>query len=202
MPVSYDSSTGWITTYNGDPFHPDSPQFSVEVIAHSLSMQCRCNGHVRQFYSVAEHSMLVADLMDHLKLGDPFEGLMHDAAEAYIGDIPAPFKHKNPALKAFEDQIDGSMRKAFGLDPVKSAGCERADKMAYFIECYWLMPDKGTNSTDFYNLRPRALEFAEEFRPMCFAPGLAKANFLEYYRKLSLIHPNVPEIILWCPETA
>lgn len=88
----------WFQTYTGKRFYPIDPKpEDVEIydIAHSLSLLCRFNGHCRSFYSVAQHSVLVADkLPDELKLF----GLLHDAHEAYTGDFISPLKRSDPDL--------------------------------------------------------------------------------------------------------
>lgn len=81
-----------IVTFTGGVFNFQNISkniVSIVDIAHSLSLQCRYTGHVRKFYSVAEHCwrMSVANLH-----GTVLSRLMHDAAEAYVGDIAAPFK--------------------------------------------------------------------------------------------------------------
>ena len=82
----------WIETYTGKkvyPLRPDEETLCVEDIAHALALTCRFGGHCSEFYSVAQHSCLVSDLCpDGLKLA----GLMHDAAEAYLGDVVSPIK--------------------------------------------------------------------------------------------------------------
>lgn len=82
----------WMQTYTGKKFWPLDPlpeEIDIEDIAHALSMKCRYNGHVKFFYSVAEHSCIICDLLpQHLKL----QGLLHDAPEAYLVDIPRPLK--------------------------------------------------------------------------------------------------------------
>lgn len=76
---------------------PDPNDVLIEDIAHALSNQCRYNGHTREFYSVAEHSVRVASCLPvKLRLA----GLMHDTAEAYVGDIVRPLK---PLLKEFKE---------------------------------------------------------------------------------------------------
>lgn len=68
---------------------PDPTQFIIEDIAGGLSRICRFNGQISRFYSVAEHSIHVSELLPkHLQL----QGLLHDASEAYICDIPTPLK--------------------------------------------------------------------------------------------------------------
>ena len=78
----------WIQTFTGKQFFPLEPE-NVDIvdIAHSLSMVCRFNGHCSKFYSVAEHSLRVSYLVPK-KFA--LWGLLHDATEAYIGDIFRP----------------------------------------------------------------------------------------------------------------
>lgn len=88
-----------------DLINPDPDTIRIEDIAHHLSLTCRYTGGVRRFYSVAEHCVLVAELVKYVELdkqsGARYEGklselqrnaLMHDAAEAYINDLTAPAK--------------------------------------------------------------------------------------------------------------
>src|SRR5689334_14267678 len=86
----------WIRTYTGRKFYLfDSGPEDVEIedIAHALSMQCRYNGHVQRFYSVAEHSCyvsaIVAAEMGNAKydINVALWALLHDASEAYLGDV-------------------------------------------------------------------------------------------------------------------
>lgn len=93
--------------YSGSTFNLNDfseYHFDVEEIAHSLSMLCRYNGHTKKFYSVAQHSVIVAtSLPSSLRLF----GLLHDAAEAYVGDVVCPLK-KLPLMnyyKQLEDKI-------------------------------------------------------------------------------------------------
>jgi hypothetical protein len=77
---------------SGKAFYVTDPKpedIDILDIAHSLSMQCRYNGHTKGFYSVAEHSVLVANLVPpRLRL----QALLHDASEAYVGDVIRPIK--------------------------------------------------------------------------------------------------------------
>lgn len=88
-----------IQTYTGRKFWPLDPRpedVCIEDIAHALSLKCRFGGHCKQFYSVAQHSVLVCNTLNaNGGRRDPalmMQGLMHDAAEAYLTDIPGPIK--------------------------------------------------------------------------------------------------------------
>ncbi|KKM07785.1 hypothetical protein LCGC14_1730500, partial [marine sediment metagenome] len=86
-------------TYSGRKIsilYPGVEDINIEDIAHALSLQCRYNGHCNKFYSVAEHSILAARMFK-ARYGIKFEcdfiyTLMHDAAEAYVGDLISPVK--------------------------------------------------------------------------------------------------------------
>lgn len=85
-------------TYSGKAFYPRDPradEICIEDIAHALSMICRYNGHCLEFYSVAQHSVMVSNLCPP---SQSLEGLMHDAAEAYLGDMIRPLKHDQSAM--------------------------------------------------------------------------------------------------------
>lgn len=88
-------SGDWIQTHTGRMFHVTDPlpsEFNIEDIATALSNICRFGGHVRRFYSVAQHCVEVAsECPKEFRL----EGLLHDAAEAYIGDMVRPLKHSS-----------------------------------------------------------------------------------------------------------
>lgn len=103
----------WIQTHTGRQvtYPPQAEQVCIEDIAHALSRICRYSGHTPTFYSVAEHC---CHLYDHAltaaKCRDTHVGaLLHDAAEAYLGDVPGPFKRLLPDYrdleKTFEDVI-------------------------------------------------------------------------------------------------
>lgn len=91
----------WMLTHSGrkmDLAAPASHAVHTSDISHALGNLCRFGGHTRSFYSVAQHSVLVATLLpDELKLA----GLLHDAAEAYLGDVIQPLKL---LLKEFPQQ--------------------------------------------------------------------------------------------------
>jgi uncharacterized protein len=180
--ADYAKHGNWIHTQFGI-FKFDEPEFKPEAIAHALSMICRYNGHTSQFYSVAEHCLLVAGLMAELKLGDPFEGLMHDASEAYLRDTPAPWKQFLPDTVAAEDKIESQIRAQFNLPAEKTEGCNRADKLALFIESYYLMPGKGEDYADILGVRRQALELiSQHWKVHGFEPKLVAHLWMKGFK--------------------
>lgn len=92
MTTTVDQVMSYIRTFTGrlvDPVHLKVDDICIEDIAHALSNQCRFSGHVRRFYSVAEHSVRV---MKKCKI-NPLKALLHDASEAYLVDLPRPLKY-------------------------------------------------------------------------------------------------------------
>lgn len=117
----FNPKAAWIQTYSGIRFTPTEPVVSniiIQDIAHSLSMQCRFTGHVNgpHPYTVAQHSVLVSYLCD---TSDALEGLLHDATEAYLVDIPAPLKRSGlfDAYMDFESLMAKAIDERFGLKP-------------------------------------------------------------------------------------
>ena len=200
----YTRAQGYITTISGRDFNPMShaPDFCINDIAHALGMNCRFNGHCAEFYSVAEHSVLVAAMMETFREGDPFEGLMHDGTEAYLSDIPAPFKQYFPDLVRHDKQLDAKLRLAFDLPLVSSKECKKFDWLALFIEAYWLLPGKGENFYDPYNLRYTAMCLKDEFRPVPMLPCEARAVFHDKYTKLTESRHNLPYLSELAPKHA
>ena len=112
-----------ISTYNGyafDIYDPGSWVFDLEEIAQALSNTCRFGGHV-EFYSVAEHCMRVAEWLKSQGYSHKTQliGLLHDAIEAYIGDIPRPIKRTftldGESIMDLEKGMELSMFQTFGL---------------------------------------------------------------------------------------
>lgn len=176
----------FIETASGLEFHINAPEFRIEDIAHALSMQCRYTGHTRQFYSVAEHCMLVADLMERSGNGNPFEGLMHDAAEAYLSDIAAPWKVLLPDYKILEKRIETPLRKFYGLPEDMSPVVKEFDWIALFVEAYYLIPSRAERWVSPDGLKERAAEIVadQDFILPLFEPGKAAEAFLETFERL------------------
>jgi hypothetical protein len=174
-----------IETQNSS-FNPLAPTFNIEDIAGGLSRKCRFNGQCSRYYSVAEHSLLVSKLMQEEYGGDPLEGLLHDASEAYLPDVPSPYKHVLPDLSAMDARVEEAMRKHYRLAPRKTQACAKADMTALFIEAALLLPSRGAGALwePIIEFRPEAMRLAGRFKPQFLDPVTAQSLFLVRYSKL------------------
>lgn len=124
----------WFLTFRGTQFFPLDPrpeEIDIDDIAHALSQICRFGGHSREFYSVAQHSLHVARLCPpELAL----VGLMHDATEAYCGDMIRPIKLNMPGFKEMEDRIWTAVAERFGLPAEIPAEVKHWDDVALMTE--------------------------------------------------------------------
>ncbi len=154
----------YIETASGAFLYASNPVFKPEDIAHSLSHVCRFAGHCRVFYSVAEHSLLVAEIMRFFEWGDPFEGLLHDASESAIADIATPFKNFLSDYHRFERILETRMRAQFNLPDTITLECKLADTIALALEAEALIPSKGTGWPMFTD---SVLYYAQDFKADC-----------------------------------
>jgi uncharacterized protein len=117
----------WMQTYTGRAFYPMDP-YVEDVdpldIAHALSLICRYGGHVRRFMSVAEHCVLMSHAVSPQ---NALWALLHDATEAYVGDMVRPLKHAMPAYRAAEDRLMAVICDRFGIDHACPAEVKVAD---------------------------------------------------------------------------
>lgn len=164
----------WLQTYTGRviwPLDPRPEEICVEDIAHGLAYTCRFHGHSKFFYSVAQHSVHVMEYV-----ADPHKllGLLHDAAESYIGDLPRPIKHL-PGLASYREMETNLLRAILDALEVPStyAGWKAVDEV-----------DNRMLATE-----ARVL--------MVWPPPLPWGNLLEPYtdERADLEHP-------WSPEEA
>lgn len=107
----------WMQTFTGRRFWPLDPRpedVCIEDIAHSLALQCRYGGHCVRFYSVAEHSVLLAH---KARPEHALWLLLHDASEAYVSDMVRPLKRFMPQFREAEDRVAWAIYRRFGLNP-------------------------------------------------------------------------------------
>ncbi|NVZ62031.1 phosphohydrolase [Pseudomonas gingeri] len=126
-----------VTGKRFDLYQPDVALVDPRDISHALAHLCRFNGHTREFYSVAQHSCIVAELVpEQHKLA----ALLHDATEAYIGDMVRPLKQWMHAYQDVEDWIWNCICARFDLDCELPADVHQADLIALSTERRDLMP--------------------------------------------------------------
>lgn len=171
------TATTWIQTYTGRQFWPLAPQVEevdIEDIAHALSLLCRFNGHCRGFYSVAEHALHVASLVEpSLALW----GLLHDAGEAYLSDLPRPIKSVLPGYRHAESRVMQVVATGFGLCWPMPPAIKWADGVMLATEKIVLM---GAEPAPWAALPP-AIDPAII---RCYPPATAKALFLEEFHRI------------------
>jgi hypothetical protein len=119
---------------------PASSNFTIEDIAHGLANMCRYAGQCRRFYSVAEHSILVSETA----VGFELEALLHDAAEAFMGDITRPLKQMLPEYKKIEKDVEEAILIKFGLTAPLPLEVKEADLRVLAAEQSQIMP-RGTD---------------------------------------------------------
>jgi 5'-deoxynucleotidase YfbR-like HD superfamily hydrolase len=169
----------WIWTYTGkiieDIEHPIGPDICIEDIAHSLAYQGRFAGHANEFYSVAQHSVLVARAVPH-----PYAlwGLMHDASEAYLCDIPTPLKdYLSPKYKCLERKWMEAICVRFGLPLEMPKEVKIYDKVLLITERRDLVNEKSMD-WGYHELAP----LFEKIEP--WSPRTSEAQFMAEFRWL------------------
>ena len=171
----------WIQLVDGTPFWPldaHPSEIRVEPIAHALSHLCRFAGHTREFYSVAEHSVYVSLFCEP---ADALAGLLHDASEAFLVDVPRPVKH-SPALAGYrtiERQLEAVIAEAFGLATLTPPSVKVADERMLATEARDLMakPQRPWGALDAKPLPMRLVR--------TWTPRVARERFLARFAELT-----------------
>jgi hypothetical protein len=173
----------WIQTCSGVAFYPFDPrpeEILIEDIAHALSMICRFTGHVARFYSVAEHSVHVSRLVPPQHA---LAALLHDAAEAYLGDIARPIKRmpELAELRAAESRLQKAIYQKFGLPCCEPECVKEADVMMLGAEARELMsPLTQPRNWDWCVEAGRQVEMSEPL-----SPEAARLAFLQRFAELT-----------------
>ena len=175
----------YFRSYGGKHVHPLSPapgEIDIDDIARSLSHVCRFLGHVEEFFSVAQHSVLVSQLVPR---ADALWGLLHDAAEAYLCDLPSPVK-REPQMEMYrvaEERLLACVAQKFGLAPEMPQSVKEADRILLATEFRdlttvddldWIVAECGVEPLDhrMYTIDPWPSVVAED-------------NFLRRFRELT-----------------
>jgi len=179
----------YIVTYTGKLFdflNPKPEDICIEDIARALACINRFRGHTRIPYSVAEHCVRAS----YIPVGNPLDNLLHDAAEAYIGDVPTPQKQNIGwdlrstwgYIKKYiwvEGDILTVIYKALGLDYNKAQNIKRADKIMLATEIRDIMPA----GHDYIFLDPSIEPLPHKIEPWPW--DKAEKEFLRRYKELT-----------------
>lgn len=145
----------WIQVWSGKRFYPLDPrpeEVNIMDIAHALAMKCRYGGHTSEFYSVAEHSVLMSEKASP---ENALWALLHDAGEAYLADVPRPVKPFLVGWNEIEKFIMATVCARFNLPPEEPAEVKALDTailrdekdrlMRGGEDWSWLPPALGVN---------------------------------------------------------
>jgi len=163
---------------SGTYFHFDDPWRTgvcVEDIAHALSNICRFTGHCREFYSVAQHAVLVSHLVP---TEYAYQALHHDDVEAVMGDMSSPLKKLIPEYKRLEHEIERVILAQCGIRLPMPDEVKRADLIALRTEQRDLMPEIGGKWMSLHGIKPADIELI----PM--NPAAARAAYLLRHEEL------------------
>lgn len=170
--------TRFIETISGRmfwPLTPDADDVRAADIAHALSLKCRFGGHIRDHYSVAQHSVLVSM---HVPPYDRLAGLLHDAAEAYLPDIQTPIKPSIVGFAEIEERLMAVICSRYAVPFPLSPYVHDADKRALLTEKRDIVKSPRPWPIDALDLKP----FDQRIEP--WPAAYAEARFLDRFAEL------------------
>lgn len=138
--------------------NPDPSTITIEDVAHKLAQVNRWGGSARWPYSVAQHAVFVSERLERQGYGRRIQllGLHHDDPEAFLGDVPRPWKKLlGKTYKTLDGRMHAAIYEALGIKPPtdeERAIVKKADMFALFVEAHHLMPSQG-----------RSWDYREEF---------------------------------------
>ena len=179
----------WIQTFTGLAFDLRRPLPSMvckEDIAHALANQCRYIGHAAWHYSIAQHSVLVAEIVCATDPASAFKALLHDSGEAYVGDWSSPLKallrERAPEALALEQEVERTIGCKYGVDLVsRDLLIKHADLVALVTEkrdLFGPAPQDGWGDATGFEL-PAPLDTRIER----WSPTQAERRFLDAFER-------------------
>lgn len=180
----------WIQTYTGKKFFPLAPSLDdldIRDQARALSMCCRYAGHVKRFYSVAEHSVRISMKLEDRGASLEIQkwGLIHDNSEAYLGDVTRPLKH-SPVMAGYreaEKRLQGLIVSWLGLPPNEPDEVRAIDTEILGTEAFQL---KQPIHPDWYNTTASGVQLAKSwpYVTLGWEPTEAENNYLSRFKHL------------------
>lgn len=163
---------------------PKPEAIDLQTIANALSRICRFGGHCPQFYSVAEHSMhaTYAAMLDGL-VGEALQAvLMHDATEAYLGDVVRPLKQMLPVYEVLEERMERAVGMRYGIDFKRWHDViKKYDHQVLKAEKLEFWPDDAQNWTGFETVQAARVQF------VFYEPQAARRRFLDMAAALKIV---------------
>ncbi|MEM8849275.1 MAG: hypothetical protein AAGE03_04485 [Pseudomonadota bacterium] len=188
--TTVDDPSIWVGQNYMNLADPNPAEIHLTDIARALSRVCRFNGHTDRFLSVAEHSVNCVEAFARWASGDIFtephlrdiarDVLMHDASEAYLGDIVSPLKGILPDYRVLEDRMEAAIAERFNLSGSAPEWVKRVDLEMLALEKHALMPD----APDWPCLA--GVHLHEDFPVECQPPEVAELDFLLMARDLGI----------------
>lgn len=185
----------WIETYSGQkvifPF-PEPESIKIQDIAHGLSQICRFSGQCSHFYSVAQHSLNMAIELHKRGCGPRLQllGLIHDATEAYVGDIPSPIKQLIPAYQEIEKRLQKAIWTGLHITPPvqwEKDIIKRTDELLLGYEAQNLMVCRDSWNRKYIQgkilLSPKNFDYTE--------PSIIESQFLNAFTSLTSPHIHI-----------
>lgn len=166
-----------ILLYSGtyfDLLDPERSDLAIEDIAHGLSNICRFAGQCRRFYSVAQHCVHMADLIEP---PHSYAALMHDAPESVVGDVSRPLKDLLPDYRAIEACCEAAIFRRFNVPSPLAPEVKIMDARMLATEQRQLM--RNSDEWDY----TRGLESLPLDIP-AWSPEQAKRQFMGRYLQL------------------
>lgn len=161
---------------------PQPDQFTLDDIAGALSKICRFGGQIDRFYSVAEHCVSCAKqaATDGQNRDVQAAALLHDAAEAFCGDVVKPLKVMLSDYGPIEDRVEAVIAAKFGIDPTHASVVKEIDMAMLIAERRALFTADAVEWTGERIVRRL------ELRPRFWSPNVAEIIFLSLATKLGL----------------
>lgn len=163
-----------------DVLNPDVSEVTIDMIAHALAHQPRFAGHTHRHYSVAEHSLLVSYIVP---AENALDGLMHDATEALLCDIPTPIKKHLPQYYEIEKGLHDALADHFGFNPTIPAPVKEVDARICISEKLHFIGPEGLDGPGWVGLTSVFKPY-EGFGPLVRSFEYDTRNDMETIKKM------------------